>query len=180
MNITAMSVAAEDSPLDKYCAERHLARDRCRQSAHQILSASTNLVRESKRLRDLARQFPSSRVLTPEARLLLDELTALYVQHLAAATGEEEDSFPVLEVDSASATSSPESPAPELRDLVEQNLRLATELVYASNGHARDASLILQELATSARDVHTAVSRISKSTTIHTEVTPIFPTPHHE
>jgi hypothetical protein len=91
MNITAMSVAAEDSPLDKYCEGRRLARDRCRESAHQILSASANLVRESKRLRDLSRQFPSSRELTPQARSLLDELTALCVQHLAATAGELED-----------------------------------------------------------------------------------------
>jgi hypothetical protein len=118
--------------------------------------------------------------LTQDARLLLDELTALNVQHLAAAAGEEEDSFPVLELESASGTSSPESPAPELRDLAEQNLRLATELVYASDWHARDASLILHELAASARDIHAAVSRISHSTTIRTEVSPIFPTPHHE
>ena len=179
-NIKAMSVAAEDSPLDKYCEGRHLVRDRCRQSAHQILSASANLVRESKRLRDLARQFPSSRALTPQAHLLLDEVTVLYVQQLAAAAGELEDSFQVLELQSAPGTSSAGSPAPELRDLAEQNLRLATELVYASDGHARDASLILQELATSARDIRAAVSRISQPTTVRTEVSPLFPTPHHE
>jgi RNA polymerase sigma factor (sigma-70 family) len=180
MNITAMSVTAEDSPLDKYCEGRHLARDRCRQSAHQILSASANLVLQSKRLRDLARQFPSSKALTPEAQVPLNELIALYIRHLAVAAGEEEEAFPVLELESSSGISLPESPAPELRDLAEHNLRLATELVYASNGHARDASLILRELATSARDIHAAVSRISNSTTIHTEVSPIFPTPHHE
>ncbi len=180
VNVTAMSVAAEDSPLDKYCESRHLTRDRCQQSAHQILSSSTNLVRESKRLRDLARQFPSSKPLTREARYLLDELTALYVQHLKAAAGEQEGSFPVLELDSASGTSSPENLGPELRELAEQNLRLATELVYASDGNARDASLILRELATSARDIQAAIPRISQSTTIRTEVSPIFPTPHHE
>lgn len=180
VNVTAMSVAAEESPLDKYCEGRHLTRDRCRQSAHQILSASSSLVRESKRLRDLAQEFPSSRVLTPPARSLLDELTALYVRYLAAAVGELEDSFPVLGLESAYGTSSPESPAPELRDLVEQNLRLATELVYASDGHARDASLILQELAISAREINVAISHISQSTTIRTEVSPIFPTSHHE
>ncbi len=180
MNITVMSVAAEDSPLDKYCEGRHLARDRCRQSAHQILTASTSLVRESKRFRDLARQFPSSKALAPGARVLLDELTALYIHHLVAAVDEEEGSFPALELEQASVTSSPESPAPELRDLVEQNLKLATELVYASDEHGRDASLILQQLATSAHDVRAAVSRISPSTAIRTEASPIFPTPNHE
>jgi hypothetical protein len=179
-NITAMSIAAEDSPLDRYCEGRHLARDRCRQSAHQILSASANLVRESKQLRDLARQFPSSKALTPEAGILLDELTALYVRHLATAAGEEEEVFPVLQLESAAETSSAESPAPELRALAEHNLRLATELVYSGNGQARDASLILPELATSARDIQAAVSRISHSTTIRTEVSPAFPTPHDE
>jgi RNA polymerase sigma-70 factor (ECF subfamily) len=179
-NITAMSVTAEDSPLDKYCEGRHLARDRCRQAAHQILSASANLVRVSKQLRDLARQFPSSKALTPEATILLDDLFALYVRHLAAATDEEEEAFPALELESGSATSSLQSPAPELRNLVEHNLRLATELVYASDGHARNASLILQELAVSARDIHLAVSRISHSTPIRAEVPPTLPTPHHE
>lgn len=178
-NITAMSVAAEESPLDKYCEGRHLARDRCRQSAHQILSASARLVRDSKRLRDLTSQFPSSRTLSSEARLLLDELTELYHKHLAAAAGEEEDAFSFLELQSASGTPL-EGSAPELPVLVEQNLRLATELVYASDGHARDAPLILQQLATMARDIQAAVSHISQPTTIRTEVSPIIPTPNPE
>jgi hypothetical protein len=177
INITAMQVTAQDSPLDKYCEGRHLARDLCRESAHHILSASGNLVRESERLRYVERQFPPSKALTSSARVLLDELTALYIQHLAAAIREEEDSFPVLELESASGTTSPGSPEPELRDLVEHNLRLATELVYASDEHTRDASLILQELATLAQDIREAVSRISQSTTIRTEVSPIFPLP---
>jgi RNA polymerase sigma factor (sigma-70 family) len=180
MNITAMSVAAEESPLDKYCEARHLARDRCRQSAHQILSASASLVRECKRLHDLAGQYPSSRELTPGARELLNQLTAVYVEHLVVAVREEEDSFPVLEVEQASGTAPPDSPSTELGTLVAQNLKFASELVYASDENARDPSLVLQQLVSSAQGIRAAVFRISQSANIRREPSPILPTPNHE
>jgi RNA polymerase sigma factor (sigma-70 family) len=180
MNITALSVAAEESPLDKYCAARRLARDRCRQSAHQILNASASLVRECKRLHDLAGQFPSSRELTAGARALLDQLTTVYVEHLVVAVREEEDSFPLLEVEHAPSTASQGSPSPELSALVEQNLKLASELVYAGDEHAREPSFVLQQLVISAQDIRAEIFRICQSANIRTESSPTFPTSHPE
>ncbi len=179
-SIKAVSIAAGESPLDKYCESRRLQRDRCRQSAHQILSSSTTLVRESRRLSELEEQFPSSKSLTPTAKALLDELTALHFHHLAAAIHDQEDSFPALQLEQVSGASSPDSPAPGLSDLVQNNQRLAAELVYASGENARDADLILMELAASAQDIRLALSRISQPVSTRTDASPVIPTPIHE
>jgi RNA polymerase sigma factor (sigma-70 family) len=178
-NIKAITVAAEDSPLDRYCEQRRLARDVCRESAHQILSSSTTLVTESGRLADLRAQYPASKSLSRAARVLLDQLIALHVRHLFAAIHEQEDSFPALQLEQASRTMEAQSPAPELHDLAQRNLKLVSELVYAGDEQVvRDAPHILQDLATSAQNVQAALSRMTQFTTIRTEPSPIVPTPN--
>jgi RNA polymerase sigma factor (sigma-70 family) len=170
--VKAISVAAQDSPLDRYCQAQHLARDSCRQAAHQILNSSATLVRESRCLRDLEAEFPPSRALSPGARGLLNELTALHMQHMLAAIHDQEDSLPVLGAVNRSGVASPDSPAPELVDLVQHNLMLATELVYAENERGRDATLILQDLTTSAWELRAAASHNSRSATNHPDASP--------
>ena len=108
---------AEASLVDRYCEARSIPRDRCRESAHRILSASTTLVSESGRLSELRAQFPISKPLSPAARVLRDELIALHIRRLLAAIQEEEGTFPALQLNDARRTTSPGTPAPELHEL---------------------------------------------------------------
>ena len=178
VSVKAITATAQGSPIDRYCEARLLPLDGCRESARQILNSSTALVRESSRLFDLRAQYPSTKSMGPAAQALLHQLIALHIRHLQAAIEEEQDAFPFLQVSGSSHTAEPQSPAPELHDLAQRNLKLASEFVYSDDEQARDAPQILEELATSARNVRAALSRIQQFTTDSSESSPVAPATH--
>jgi RNA polymerase sigma factor (sigma-70 family) len=177
-SIKAITATAEGSPIDRYCEARFLPLDGCRKSARQILNSSTVLARESSRLFDLRAQYPSTQSLGPAAQALLRQLITLHIRHLQAAIEEEQGTFPFLQVSGASHAIETRSPAPELHDLAQRNLELASEFVYADDEQARSAPQILEELATSARNVQAALSRIEQFTTGSSESSPVAPATH--
>jgi type IV secretory pathway protease TraF len=178
--LKAMSVVAGESPLDSYCETQRVLRDRCQQLAFLLLNSSATLVRENSRLGDLQHQYPSSKPLTPAARTLLNELVRQHINHLAIAVREQEEIFPALGIGRLRGADTIVSNPATINDVVQHNLLLAKELVYAGDEHSRAAPLILHDLAVSATEVRTAVSRIPVSTTDHAVISSSTLTPHHD
>jgi hypothetical protein len=179
-SIKAMSLVAGESPLDNQCAAQRVLRDRCQQLAFLLLNVSATLVRENNRLGDLQRQYPPTRSLTPSARAVLNELIRLHVDHLAIAAEEEEQVFPTLGLEHPHKLNGDAIHLADMRDIVQQNLLLAKELVYAGDEHSRSAPLIIRDLAVSAEEVRTAVSHIPVPAANRTAFSSSTSTPHHD
>jgi len=177
--IRAMSVVAGESPLDSYCEAQRVLRDRCQQLAFLLLSSSATLVRESSRLGELQLQYPSTKPLTPAAYALLNELVRQHINHLAIAAREQEEIFPTLGIVHLRDADTTANNTADMSDVMQRNLLLTKELVYAGDEHSRSAPIILHDLAVSAKDVRTAVSRIPVSTADRAVILSSTLTPHH-
>jgi hypothetical protein len=175
-----MSVVAGESTLDSYCETQRVLRDRCQQLAFLVLNSSATLVRENSRLGELQLQYPSSKPLTPAARALLNELVRQRINHLAIAVRKQEEIFPALGIGCLSGADTTVDDPAAVNDVVQHNLLLAKELVYAGDEHSRSASLILHDLAVSATEVRTAVSRIPVLATDRAVILSSTLTPHHD
>ncbi|WP_420239598.1 RNA polymerase sigma factor [Telmatobacter bradus] len=177
--IKAMSVVDGESPLDSYCESQRVLRDRCQQFAFLLLSSSATLVRENNRLGDLQHQYPSTKPLSPAARVLLNELMRQHINHLASAVKDQEDIFPALGIGRPRGADMSASDPAAMEDAVQHNLLLAKELVYAGDEHSRSAPLILHDLVVSTTEVRTAISRIPVPATDHAIISSSTLTPHH-
>lgn len=177
--IKVMSVVDGESPLDSYCRTQQISRESCQQLAYHLLNSSATLVRESSRLTELQRQYPSDGPMTPAARALLSELMRQHLQHLAAAVNAEKETYLMLGVNPASLKTGTTVDI-NLTAVVERNLHIADELVYARDEHSRDTSIIIQDLATSAGEVQAAISRIPFSSENSTNAAPSNSTTPHE
>jgi hypothetical protein len=179
-SIKAMSLVAGESPLDNQCTAQRVVRDRCQQLAFLLLNTSSALVRESNRLSDLQRQYPPTKPMTPQARALLNELVHLHIDHLVTAAGEEGKAFSALGIGPLRSANTTTNDAADMNDVVQHNLLLAKELVYAGDEHSRSAPLIIHDLEVSAEEVRTAVSRIPVPTVDHAVTSSSTSTPHHD
>jgi DNA-directed RNA polymerase specialized sigma24 family protein len=180
-SVQAISQVADQSPIDAYCAEHQVPRDRCQHAALLLMNSSAVLVRESSRLHDLLRQYPAAKPLTPAARLLLEELVRQYQQHLLAAVQEQETVFPMLGVPIEPMPSSSADHAAGLEQVMQHNLLLAKELVYERNEHSRNGLAILQEMVSSAQEARATASQIAASVPEHSEsLSDNRPTTHHD
>jgi len=177
--IKAMSVVDGESPLDSYCEAQRVLRDRCQKLAFLLLNSSATMVRENSRLGDLQHQYPSTKPLTPAARVLLNELMRQHINHLSIAVREQEDIFPILNIGRLHSADTPANDQAAINDVVQHNLLLTKELVYAGDEHSRSAPVILHDLAVSAKDVRTAVSRISVPNEDRAVFSSSTLTPHH-
>jgi hypothetical protein len=177
--IRAMSVVAGESPLDSYCEAQRVLRDRCQQLAFLLLSSSATLVRESSRLGELQLQYPSTKPLIPAAYALLNELVRQHINHLAIAAREQEDVFPTVGIVLKRDADTTANNTADMSDVMQRNLLLTKELVYAGDEHSRSAPIILHDLAVSAKDVRTAVSRIPVPTADRAVNLSSTLTPHH-
>jgi hypothetical protein len=178
--VRAMSVVAGESPLDSYCEAQRVLRDRCQQLAFLFLSSSATLVRENSRLGDLQHLYPSTKPLTPAARVLLNELMRQHINHLTIAAREQEEIFPALGIVRLRDANTTANYTADMSDVMQRNLLLTKELVYAGDEHSRSAPIILHDLAVSARDVRTAVSRIPVPTADRAVILSSTLTPHHD
>jgi hypothetical protein len=154
-------------------------RDRCQQLAFLLLSSSATLVRESSRLGELQLQYPSTKPLIPAAYALLNELVRQHINHLAIAAREQEDVFPTLGIVLKRDADTTANNTADMSDVMQRNLLLTKELVYAGDEHSRSAPIILHDLAVSAKDVRTAVSRIPVPTADRAVNLSSTLTPHH-
>lgn len=179
-SVKAMSMVAGESPLHDQCAAQGILRDRCQQLAILLLNASATLVRESNRLNDLQRLYPPTKALSPQARVLLSELARVHIDHLAVAAGEEESALPTLGTERPPASNGATVRQTEINEAVQQNLRLAEELVYAGDEHTRSPALIIHDLETSAAEVRAAVSRIHVTPANDPAISSNTVTPHHD
>jgi hypothetical protein len=178
--IRAMSVVAGESPLDSYCEAQRVLRDRCQQLAFLLLNSSATLVRENHRLGDLQHQYPSSKPLASAARVLLNELIRQHINHLAIAAREQEEIFTTLGIVHLRDADTTANYTADMSDVMQRNLLLTKELVYAGDEHSRSAPVILYDLAVSAKDVRTAVSRIPVPTADRAVISSSTLTPHHD
>jgi RNA polymerase sigma factor (sigma-70 family) len=152
-----VSVADSDTPLKNECERRHIAADACRQLSYSVLNSSSVLVRESRRIRDLERQYPIDKPLAKTSLSLLIAIAHERFNRMEAALDEQEMSIRSLGDEPAEkerVSSNPQA----LSDAAENNLALSKELIYSSNNNMRAASVILHELTASIHITREAIA----------------------
>jgi DNA-directed RNA polymerase specialized sigma24 family protein len=178
--IKAISVVAGRSSLDNYCEVAVVRKERCQQLAFLLLNSSATMVREGSRLCDLQRQYPATKTLTPAARILLNKLMQQHADHLVTAAGEQEKAFATLGLEPPRAANTAASYETKISDIVQHNLFLAKELVYAENERSRSALFILHEMAMSAEEARLAAARVSDPAVDRTAISSTSSTSHHD
>lgn len=154
--IQQVSVSAGNTPLTNECEQRRMTADECRQLSYALLNASAILVRESRRLADLRREYPATKPLTAAARQLLLEIAQTHFEHMDASLAEQERVMRTLGTDVSTMEREPPA-AISLNDTAQQNLSLCKELLYTSDEHSRPAGAILQELAVTAGELRVSL-----------------------
>jgi DNA-directed RNA polymerase specialized sigma24 family protein len=153
-----VSITANDTPMKRQCKQKSISLEQCRKISYALLNSSALIVRESKRLSELQREYPSSKPLTLTARILLSEITQKYMAHINAALNEQERVIRSFDIERVRQTATTPSDALSLNDMAQQNLALSKELVYVVEERSRHAPVILQELAESDESVRNSLS----------------------
>ena len=165
-SVTAVSVSAEPSPLERYCDQKALNREDCSTLSHDLLRASADIQRESRAIDGLLKRFSDSSSLTAVSRATLHTLLVQHLDSLATATDVQEHSLASLapQLRTESIGHAGQSTLP---NIAQSNLKLARELVYAGTERSREAPAILIDLANSALEVRTQMTQLKASSAMN-------------
>jgi RNA polymerase sigma factor (sigma-70 family) len=159
-SLQEVSVSDGDTPLKGECKKKLMSEDACRQIGYALLSASSVLVRESRRIHDLQTQYPQDKPLTQTSVSLLAAIARERLGHMQAALDEQEKALRSLSDELPEKENTP-SGTPFLADAAQRNLTLSKELIYSSNGSSRPGPIIVHDLTMSIRAVREMISHES-------------------
>jgi DNA-directed RNA polymerase specialized sigma24 family protein len=181
--VTTMSVVSEESQLDKHCTMVRIPRDDCRELSYRILNSSTEIVRNSKRVSELQRQFPAGKALSAKAKNLLIELVRGHLGHFGAALSDQQEAINMLGIKLTSkkdirGCDTGLTNESVLKRTAMRNLDITHQLVYASDEDTKPASTLIQDLAKSLEEMQAAVSCMPVPFAENTVNSSEIPTPH--
>lgn len=144
-SVSMVNAVSGRAPMESFCSTHAIAREDCTTLSHGLLQQAAALDHEVKEIHLLEARFHDPSELTQMAQANLHQLLEAHWNSLYAALLEQKSILSSLHGNSPSSDT-PQKEA-SLGETASRNLDLTKELLYASNTSGRNASLILDDLA---------------------------------